>query len=196
MFENDSELLRKLKNDDELAFKIIFKKYYSRLYYFILEFIAFDDIAENTVQDTFLTLWNKRYALNDNSNLSAYLFTVARNNCLNRLRDQRYRQKLFISNSSDQYELDMNIDVLKTLDTSVYTYGEIERIIEKTLEELPPQCKKVFLLSRFEEKKNREIAEELNISVKVVEKHIAKGLKKFRETLKDYLPLIVFWLIR
>jgi RNA polymerase sigma-70 factor (ECF subfamily) len=195
MFENDLEILEKIRNNDEVAFKVIFNKYYSRLYYFILEFISFDDIAENIVQDTFFTLWNKRHELKDDSNLSAYLFTVAKNNCLYRLRDQRYRQKLFTTNSLDQNELEMNMEVLNTLDSSAYTFEEIELIIERTLEELPPQCKKVFILSRFEERKNKEIAEELNISVKVVEKHISKGLKKFKVSLKDYLPFVAYLFI-
>lgn len=76
MFVNDSDLLLRLKADDELAFKVIFNKYYSRLYYFILEFIPLEDIAENIVQDTFYTLWNKRHELTNNTNFGAYLFTV------------------------------------------------------------------------------------------------------------------------
>lgn len=195
MSVNDLELLKKIKNNDEIAFKVIFNKYYSRLYYFILEFISLDDIAENIVQDTFFTLWNKRHELKVNSNLSAYLFTVARNNCLYKLRDQRYKQRLFSTKSFDQNELDMNTEILSSLDSSAYTFEEIDRIIEKTLEELPPQCKKVFILSRFEERKNKEIAEELNISVKVVEKHISKGLKKFKTSLKDYLPFVAYLFI-
>jgi RNA polymerase sigma-70 factor (ECF subfamily) len=182
MFENDLDLLKKLQNDDEIAFKVIFNRYYSRLYYFILEFISFDDIAENIVQDTFFTLWNKRHELKDDSNLGAYLFTVARNNCLYNLREQRYKQKLFATN-------------LLNLNYSAYTFDEIDHIIKRTLDELPPQCKKVFVLSRFEERKNKEIAEELNISVKVVEKHISKGLKKFKVSLKDYLPFVAYLFI-
>lgn len=195
MFENDLELLKRIKNNDEIAFKVIFNRFYSRLYYFVLEFISLNDISENIVQDTFFTLWNKRHELKDDSNLGAYLFTVAKNNCLYKLRDQRYRQKVFTANFLDQDELEMNMDVLSTLDSSAYTFEEIDRIVEKTLEELPPQCRKVFTLSRFEERKNKEIAEELNISVKVVEKHISKGLKKFRVSLKDYLPFVAYLFI-
>ena len=192
MRNNDSELLYRLKHDDEIAFKVIFNKYYSRLYYFVLEFILMDDQAENIVQDTFCTLWIKRNELKDGSNLSAYLFTVAKNNCLYRLRDQRYRQKLFTSNPFSRDEIDLNGEVLDTLDSSAETFMEIDSIIAGTMEELPPQCKRIFMMSRFEEKKNKEIAEELNISVKVVEKHISKALKKFRESLKDYLPFVTY----
>jgi len=61
---------------------------------------------------------------------------------------------------------------------------------------LPPQCKTVFALSRFEQRKNKEIAEELGISVKAVEGHISKALKLFRNSLKDYLPIMAFLFMR
>lgn len=195
MYVNDLELLRGLKTDDEIAFKVIFNKYYPRLYYFILEFVPMKDIAENIVQDTFYTLWNKRHELTDNTNFGAYLFTLAKNNCIYRLRDQKYRKKLFTEHPTGRIEVETNIEVLSTIDSSAYTFEEIERIIQNTLDELPPQCRRVFMLSRFEEKKNKEIAEELNISVKVVEKHITKGLKVFKVALKDYLPFVAYLFI-
>lgn len=191
MNENEQQLLDRLKNNDEIAFKVIYTNYFSRLYYFIFEFIPVKDLAENIVQDTFFTLWNKRKELKDNTNLTSYLYTVAKKNCLYRLRNKRYQQKLF-SKSVDIRELELNLDTLNTIDTSVIAFHELEQIIEKTLEELPPQCRRVFELSRFKEMKNREIAEELNISVKTVEGHISKGLKIFKIALKDYLPLVAY----
>lgn len=191
----ESELLQRLRMDDEIAFKVIFNKYYPRLYYFILEFMPLKDIAENIVQDTFFTLWNKRNELNDNTNFGAYLFTIAKNNCIYRLRDQKYRSKLFTENTTEIIAVESNMDVLSSIEPSVFVFEEIERIIQQTLDELPPQCRKVFLLSRFEEKKNKEIAEELNISVKVVEKHITKGLRIFKVALKDYLPFVAYLFI-
>ncbi len=194
MAVNDSELLLRLRTDDELAFKVIFNKYYPRLYYFIREFIPMEDIVENIVQDTFYTLWNKRLELTDNTNFGSYLFTVAKNNSIYRLRDEKYRKSLF-ADAVDAIELDTNLGLLATIDSSTCTFDEIERIIQQTLDELPPQCRKVFMMSRFDEKKNREIADELNISVKVVEKHITKGLKIFKSALKDYLPFVTYLFI-
>lgn len=186
MNENEQQLLKRLKNDDEAAFKVLFNDFYSKLYYFVLEFIPLRDIAENIVQDTLVTLWNKRNQLKDDSNLTSYLFTVAKNNSLKKLRDKKYSQKLF-SNTMDVGELDLNVETLSTVDTSVCAFMDIEQIIQETLASLPPQCRKVFELSRFQEMKNREIAEELNISIKTVEKHISKGIKTFKVALKDYL---------
>ncbi|SHF88069.1 RNA polymerase sigma-70 factor, ECF subfamily [Mariniphaga anaerophila] len=192
MIETDLQLFERIRNNDEAAFKVVYNKYYSRLYYFIFEFIPQKDTAENIVQDTFFVFWDKRKNLKDNTNLAAYLFTVAKNNCLYRLRDKRYRQKLFASTNLEITELELNLEALDTIDTSAFAFKEIEEIIEKTLEELPLQCRKVFEMSRFRDMKNAEIAGELSISQKTVEGHITKSLKKFRNALKDYLPLVAY----
>jgi RNA polymerase sigma-70 factor (ECF subfamily) len=191
MNKNEQQLFERLRNDDEAAFKVLFNDFYSKLYYFVLEFIPLKDIAEDIVQDTLVTLWNKRSELKDDSNLTSYLFTVAKNNALKRLRDKKYRQKMF-SNVMDVSELNLNVAALSTIDTSVCAFTDIEQIIQETLLTLPPQCRRVFELSRFQEMKNREIAEELNISVKTVEGHISKSIKTFKIALKDYLPLVAY----
>jgi RNA polymerase sigma-70 factor (ECF subfamily) len=67
----------------------------------------------------------------------------------------------------------------------------LETRIQQAIEKLPEQCRLVFKLSRFEELKYNEIAEQLDISVKTVENHIGKALKIMREQLKDYLPLLI-----
>ncbi len=195
MDKKEGQLLRKIRNGDEVAFKVIYNNYYPRLYFFILEFIPLKDLAENIVQDTFITLWNKRRELREDTNLASYLFSVAKNNCLYRLRDSRYKQKLF-SNSLNVGEFQLNTEALAAIDTSTFSFQEIEQIIEKTLEGLPPQCRRVFELSRFEDLRNREIAEELDVSVKTVEGHITKSLKILKEALKDYLPLVAFLFIQ
>jgi RNA polymerase sigma-70 factor (ECF subfamily) len=191
MPEFSHEIVTRLINGDEPSFKAIFNFFYPRLYHFVHTYIQNDDLAENMVQDTFLTLWNKRKDLKADSNLSAWLYTVARNICLKKLRDDKFK-KAFFSSDLNELELEINMAALASLDTSELTFCEIERIIENTLETLPTQCRKIFELSRFENKKNKEIAEELDISVKAVENQITKALKIFRSTLKDYLPLVAY----
>ena len=142
-----------------------------------------------------MTLWNKKEKLANETNLAAYLFTVAKNNCLYRLRILKYNKKLYDSRDLETIKLKANFCALDSLDTSSLTFQEIEKIIKDTLQQLPPQCKNVFNMSRFEDKKYKEIAEELNISVKAVEGHISKALKLFRTNLKDFLPLIAFMFI-
>lgn len=192
MVEDEKKLFEKLRSGDEAAFKVIYNRYVPRLYYFVLEYIPQKDIVENIIQDTLLVLWDKRSSLSDGTNLSAYLFTVAKNNCLYKLRDSRYRTKMYDPSDSGDLEISANMDALSSLDTSFMTFSEIERIIADTMNKLPPQCRIVFNLSRFEEKKYKEIAEELSISQKAVEGHISKALKLFRSNLKEYLPLMAF----
>ena len=191
MNKDEQQLFEGLRNSDEAAFRIIYKNYSSKLYYFVLEFIPLKDAAENIVQDTFVTLWNRRKELKEDTNLASYLFTGAKNNALYRLRDKKYRQKLFLD-VIDVRELNLNTNALTTVDTSAFAFQEIEQIIQETLNGLPSQCKKVFELSRFHEMKNKEIAEELNISVRTVEGHMSKAIKTFRIALKDYLPLVAY----
>ena len=72
--------------------------------------------------------------------------------------------------------------------------NELEQQINTAIDVLPPQCKTVFMLSRFENLTYAEIGEQLKISVKTVDKHMVKALKILREQLKDYLPALV-WLL-
>jgi len=192
MVVQNEHLIERLQNGDESTFEVIYKMYASRLYYLVYEYIHQKDIAENIVQETLMVLWNKKKELAGNTNLGAYLFTVAKNNCLYKLRNRRFQEKIFISSDTSRLEIKMNTGALETLNTSQLIMEEIEQIIERTMDQLSPQCRAVFNLSRFEEKKNKEIAEELNISVKAVEGHITKALKVFRVALKDYLPFVAF----
>ncbi len=181
-----------LEDGDEASFKVVYNHFYSRLFYFVSEYIPNKDLVENILQDTFLTLWEKKSNLRAGTNLNAYLYTVAKNNSLKKLRDQRYRQALFQSPQLSEFELELQAGALDKLDTSEILFSEIEQIIQETLGTLPPQCKLVFELSRFQHRKNHEIAEELNISPKTVEGHMTKAIKAFKVSLKDYLPLISF----
>ncbi len=196
MVTNDKHLMEGLQNGDESTFEVIYKMYAPRLYYFIYEYIPQKDISENIVQETLMVLWNKKSELTDNTNLGAYLFTVAKNNCLYKLREIKYRQRIFDNAEVDESELEANYIALESLETTRFNEIEIEQIIENTLAQLPPQCRTVFNLSRFEGMKNREIAAELNISAKAVEGHITKALKIFRVALKDYLPFVAFIFVR
>lgn len=192
MSEFSREIVTQFIKGDESSFKVIFNFFYPRIYHFVREYIPNDDLAENMVQDTFLILWDNRQNLKSDTNINAWLYTVARNNCLKKLRDDKSGKGSLFFHQINGLELEMNLNALSSLETSELTFSEIERIIEKTLAGLPPQCRKIFELSRFENRKNKEIAEELEISVKAVEGQITKALKIFRKTLKDYLPLVSY----
>jgi len=192
MTKNDKQLLELLMNGDEASFKVVYNHFYPKLFYFVHEYIPHKDLAEDIVQDTFLTLWKKRLQLSPDTNLNAWLYTVAKNNSLKKIRDEKYRKAIFKEVQWTGFELELNAGALAKLDTSNLSFSEIKRIIQTTLDNLPPQSRMVFELSRVEKKKNKEISDEMGISVKTVEGHMTKALKILRIALKDYLPLVAF----
>lgn len=186
------EIIKLLNKRNDAAFETIFNIYYPRLVYFAKEYVPNHE-SENLVQDAFISMWNKKPEFLNESQLQSYLYTNVKNNCLMYLRHEKVREK-FGKEKLLQKQNEVYTDALKSIDTSALVFQEIEVIIEKTLKELPPRCREVFVLSRLEGKKNKEVAEILNISLKSVEAQITKALKVFRGRLKDYLPLVAYLL--
>ena len=184
----------KLRDGDINAYEQIYNTLYPRLFYFVREYIADEEIVRNILQDTFLSLWEHRTILLEDFNLSAWLYTVTKNKALKHLRHREYVNKYSRDKIQTFNEDTLNAFALERMDTSVLTLHEIQNVIEKTLTNLPPQYREVFKMSRFGSYKNLEIAENLNISEKTVEAHITKTLKLLRVALKDYLPLVFYML--
>lgn len=187
------ELIGLLNRKQEAAFEVVFSLYYPRLVYFAKEYVPYDD-AKNLVQDAFITLWDKKLTFINEAQLQSYLYTNVKNNCLMFLRHEKvkksYKEETVAKKQNQVYTI-----ALGHIDTSVITFQEIESIIEKTLADLPPRCREIFILSRMEGKKNLEVATQLDISVKSVEAQITNALKIFKVSLKDFLPIVAYLLI-
>lgn len=187
-----NEIIELLNRKQEAAFEVMFSLYYPRLVYFAKEYVSYEE-AKNLVQDTFVVFWEKNPVVFNESQLQSYLYTTVKNNCLMRLRHEKVKQN-FVNASEKRIQDQIYFSALEQLDTSVMTFQEIETIIKNTLADLSPRCREIFILSRFEGKKNHEVAKELDISVKSVEAQITKALKIFKIALKDFLPLIAYLL--
>lgn len=181
------EILQKIITGDESSFEEVYRYYFPRLNYFAKQYLFDSEAAKNIVQDVFTELWDKRHTLRDNTNLQAWLFTVTKNKSLKIISQLKSRQNY--DNFIRTRELDVNYKSLSDFDTSNFIFEELQAQIQTALEKLSPACRRVFEMSRFENKKNREIAEELNLSIKTVEAQISKALRSLKEDLKDYLPL-------
>jgi len=165
----------------------IFRQYAKPLFYYAAKFVG-DEQAKDIVQDTFAKLWEDK-SLVITKSLNSLLFTTIRNRCLQQLEKQKVRNKYAESKRQklQTEELQFYIDERSSL-----MEQELEDKLNEVLKKLPDRCRQVFVMSRFENKKNREIAEELDISVKAVEKQISKALATIRLEMKDYLPLMLF----
>ncbi len=174
-------LINDLSAGSKEAFEYLFTTYYPRLRNYAFHFVADVDDVEDILQDCFVNLWNRRMMLTGVS-ISSMLFTMVRNGCLNFLKHKAIaegynaRELKQISGSEALY----NYDFLGSADEELL-YDELRRQIRDVLQSLPERSRQVFVMSRFEGLKNKEIAERLDISVKVVEKHITKSLSMLRE---------------
>lgn len=170
----------------ESMFEKVFKTHFQHLFNFALQFVPDDEAARDITQSVFIKLWEHRDNLDIDKSVKSYLFTSVRNACINHIRDN----KKFKSNILDIELAEMDFGEF----SDTHTYNELEKKINEILSTLPEKSRQIFELSRFENKKYREIAEELEISEKTVEAHVSKVLKILREQLKDYLILFFLYL--
>jgi RNA polymerase sigma-70 factor (ECF subfamily) len=188
-------LIERLKKGEEPAFREIFHQFYPALVKFAHSYIHDPFTAENIVQDAFVTLWEKRVWLDNESNLKAFLVTIIKNKSINHIEKLKNRYRIEQNNYQLQLtEANLNISSLRSLNPEELFTGEIISILEKTIATLPLQTQEIFRMSRYQSLSNKEIAEKLKITEKGVEYHISKALKTLRTELSDYLPLLVFFL--
>jgi RNA polymerase sigma-70 factor (family 1) len=189
IYQEDRPITMSVKEN----FDSIYVNNFSRLFLFAKEYVLFDEEAENIVQDIFLMLWEKREALRVDVSLTAYLFTLVKNKCIDFLRHQMVEQ-MYSENVKHEYNEELNVKLfaLESFDHNFSSEEDIETLLRNAIDKLPERCRLIFIKSRIEGKKYKEIAEELNLSVNTVEGQISIALKKLREELKDYLPLLLF----
>lgn len=143
------------------------------------------DDAEDVVQQTFIKLWEQRETLPIQFSIKAYLYKMVHNRSLNRLRDAQTRRR------HSEISVSFGNETVPPAEVS-----DLQTRLQKALEQLPTECRRIFELSRFEELKYREIADQLNISIKTVETQMGKALRLMRVHLAEFLSLIMclFWI--
>ncbi|MDX9883288.1 MAG: RNA polymerase sigma-70 factor [Prolixibacteraceae bacterium] len=190
---SEREILQKLSDGDKKAFEFLYDAYQLRLYHFALHYLNDEEVSRDIVQDVFSFVWADRKKIETVSNLSSWLFTLTKNQCLKKIDHLKVKQKH--ADILKYRQLNIVQSALAELDTSPVIFDEINAIVNQILSDLSPQSRQIFEMSRFDNLKNREIAEKLDISQKSVEAHITKALRNFREALKNYLPLVAFLFI-
>ena len=186
----DDYFLLCFKEGDEAAFEKIFKSDYNRMIGFCCQFIKDKDNAQSLAQEAFIKLWTNRKKIETVNGIRSFLYTSAKTDCLNYLRHQK-----IISNYQDKHleikERELNREILESYNFDQLELSELEKMINRSLSELPEKCRFVFMMSRIEGKKNSEIAQELDVSVKSVEANMTRALKILKVKLAEYLPVIL-----
>ena len=176
-----------------MDFEQFYITWYSRAKYFAREYVTSESDAENIVQDVFLHLYERRDLMDAYTNLTAYLFTSIKNRCLDYLRKWVLEQET-AQEMQDEFdmELRMKYDSLEIFNTQFSDETDIGELLDSALQKLPERCRDIFIMNKLEGKKQKEIAEELNLSINTVESQMGIAYKKLREELKDCLPLFIF----
>lgn len=168
-------------------FNEVFLHFSTPLFYYASKFVD-QEVARDIVQDVFIKLWTDRN-ISIKLSLNALLFTMVRNSCLQHLEKLKVRNKYLEHTKLLLQEEELNF---YSEEKTSLIEQEAENKLNEVLNALSERGRQVFVMSRFENKKNKEIAHELNISVKAVEKQLSKSLSILRTELKDYLPLLIF----
>lgn len=184
---NEKEMLIRVANGDEAAFRQLFDIHYNKLAAFVQRLTKSSDITEELVQDTFVRVWLNRSELVSINNFESWIYVLARNHVFNQLKKIAREQKQLLEWFEQAAAVDfdtMNDDEAEDL------FSFIDRLVEK----LPPQQKRIYLLKRKNGLKNEEIAQQLNISLKTVKRHFTLALRFIKDNAKQGIEIIIFLL--
>ncbi|PIB35158.1 hypothetical protein BFP72_06980 [Reichenbachiella sp. 5M10] len=184
---SEEDILDKIGKGDRTAFEQVFKTYYVDLSRFCLKYVRDEHVAEELVQEIFINIWERREVLTITTSVKAYLYTAVRNRSFNYL-------KLQVPKEQKKVDVEGVVDLGDGAENreDEMVYEEIKRYVQDAIDALPPKCKVIFNLSRNAGMSYKEIAEELDLSVKTVENQVGVALRKLRERLNPVWDKIVF----
>ncbi|HAM11039.1 MAG: hypothetical protein A2X04_14500 [Bacteroidetes bacterium GWF2_41_9] len=191
MESSNQQLIENIRNGDIAAFELLYRKYYIYLCLISEHIVRNPSDAEEIVSDVFLRVWKIREKVEITVSIKAYLIKAVYNASLNHLESNRLRNMLTQSLSNSDSELliwDNNYPLGQLFE------DEISEALEQAINALPDACRQIFILSRNDNMKYSEIANKQGISVNTVKTQMKIALARLRETLKDYLTVIILFI--
>jgi len=173
-------ILSRLKANDQDALKVLFDAYYLPVCHSIHRIIREKQTVEDLAQDVFIKIWQKRQKINVRSSFKAYLQRMGVNEALSHVRKLKNKEKEEITTVIWKGLASPSVE-------ENYLKNELEFKIKAAITSLPPNCRMVFQLSRYEGLSYKEISKKMEISVKTVENQIGKSLRLLRKCINDYL---------
>lgn len=173
----DNILIQKIQQGSKVAFDNLFFKYYNPLYKFAFNISRNSNIAEESVQNTFVKIWNKNSSLDSNIEIGKLLFTYTKNEVIDEIRKFNTRKK---------YEESANIEIIVNEENINEDKNILKAILENAIDQLPKKSKEIFRLAKQEGLSISEIAEYLNLSKKTIENQLTIAYKKMRQNLAPF----------
>jgi RNA polymerase sigma-70 factor, ECF subfamily len=158
----------------------LFKEYYKKLHRIANQVVNDTDAAEDVVQDVFISIWKSRESLTITTSVEAYLIKSTVNKSISYIEKNKKNLKVDLTN---QHEFHL----AEQTDSNVFDFELFQKYVYQSLDNLPPKCKAIFILARFENMKYKEIAEHLGLTVKTVENQIGIAIQKLNKELKPQL---------
>lgn len=182
---NESVLILNLKNGQEQAFKLLYKTYSAKIFYFSLKYLHSKEESEGIVQEVFTRIWEKKSQLDPHKPFGALLFTITKNLIFNKHR-KKLNERAYVEYLKEY------LDEIYDKTENEILINDLKNIIDKYIAKLPPKRREIYLLSREEGLSYREIAEKMEISEKTVEAQMSHALKFLRNILnkESIYPLI------
>lgn len=178
--DTDNEILHRLRSGDESALRLLFDRYYMPLCIHSMQLTDSLDVSEDLVQDLFVSFWEKKIYLTIEINLRTYLFNAVRNLSINYMRKERPYALCELEESLHLIDEEAEFTELEL--------RERHRRLHEALKELSPQEYRVLHAVVFENKKYKEAAEELGLSVNTVKTYLARAFRLLRS--KTLLTLL------
>lgn len=189
----DNNVMIYLKEGNEYAFRFVFDKYYDFLCMIADSYLRDEYISETIVGDIIYNLWEIRDNIDIKYSLRSYLVRSVKNRCINYLQQEYIQREISINQYEDKAAIEELFFIENKHPLENLLEQELENKINSVINELSPECRAVFKMSRFDGMKYEEIASELHISVNTVKYHMKNALGKLRLELKDYiLSILVF----
>ena len=187
MNHQEQAVVKGLRDGENWAYKRLYDDHYVMLCKVAFAYLKDDFLSQTIVEDLMIHIYEKRDTIIITTSLSSYLVRSVRNRCVNYLQSKHEKTVVNFSDTNvpDDWLLsisDPNDDPLATV-----LENELEQSIRQAIEQLPDECRKVFVKSRFEDKKYETIAAEMNISVNTVKYHIKNALSQLRKDFDSYL---------
>lgn len=173
---DDSLLVQRIRDDHVDSFELLYHRYMRKLYYFSFNYLKIKEEAEEIVQTVFINLWEHRKSLDDSLSIKSYLYKSTTNAIYNQLKRNALRNKWV-----EQKLLKPEPASNETFE-QIY-YHDLEQTIDQIIAKLPPQQRKIYILSRIEGLSYEEISKQLDLSVRTVENQMYRALKVIKEQL-------------
>jgi RNA polymerase sigma-70 factor (ECF subfamily) len=180
----DFDYMEGIRSSNSEAFASLFRKYYEPLYRFAGRFVKDAQTAESVVQDVFVKLWEKREELHIQSSVKSYLYTAVKNHSLNHLKREKAMVPVDGFNMHEDDRTPSPEQVLIDNEMMVAVHGAIDK--------LPPQCRRIYRMKKYDGLSYSEIAEVLNISINTVKTQMKRALKSLHKQLAYLVSL--FWI--